>query len=322
VKLSVETKSVPLPAGRSLIEVAFEPGSYVSVGVFGPRDGLLGFDVVGPRELRALRAHGPLDEDGLLPRVLSFRAPEHIESIVLMIDVADTVELGRVALRPPEPPPFDPRATFDLKADPAPVVGLPAPVSRDDGYLLQSPARYQFLRVDVARLMLAAFRKTRVRFRRDPIAIGDISQWDGLRPATDLGMPRHISHEGGRDIDMALPADDGEPSVIRRHCSGVLVEADVQGCAPGTVRGFDALRLAFFLGFLFDGAPHGMIEKIYTDDVYVREIRRAAETLKERRWIKDAGWEGLFDDRIVRASPWHTDHVHIRFAGRPGRPPF
>lgn len=198
-----------------------------------------------------------------------------------------------------------------------PLVGLPAPASRDDGYLLQSPARYQFLRADVAHALLATFKKVRVRFRRDPIAVADISQWDGLRPATDLGKPRHISHEGGRDVDLALPADDGNPSIVRAHCDGVLVEADAQGCAPGTVRGLDALRLAFLLGFLFDMDPPGRIERVFTDDAFIREIRRATQELKARRWIKDAGLEGLHNDDIMRASPWHTDHIHIRFSGPP-----
>src|SRR5678815_5909283 len=118
---------------------------------------------------------------------------------------------------------------------------------------------------------------------------------------------------------MALPALDG-PSVVRTHCSGVLVESDVQGCAPGTAHGVDALRLAYLLGLLVESAPG--LERIFTDDVYVREIRRALEKLRERRWIHDAGYEALSDDALVRASPWHTDHIHLRFAGKGARVPW
>jgi hypothetical protein len=193
-------------------------------------------------------------------------------------------------------------------------------VTRDDGYFLQSAARYQFARTDVIAALLLAFRKTRVRYRRDPIAIADISQWDGIRPATDLGLPRHISHEGGRDVDVALAASDEEPSTVRAHCTGVLVEQSVQGCGPGTARGFDAQRMAYFLGVLFETMPP--VEKIFVDDVYLRELRRAAETLHDRRLLKDAGFEGLHDDAIVRASPWHTDHLHVRFAGPAGKATF
>jgi hypothetical protein len=285
-------------------------------------DAFLGFDVVAPWSLGRLRAHGALDEDGILPRILSFRAPVDERPLTLVVDVSAPVELRRIAVDP-----SDPQWQAEPLIGPAirrkhrtwPLVGLPVPEGRDDGYLLQSPGRYQFLRLDIANLLLSALRQTRVRFRRDPIAISDISQWDGVRPASDLGRPRHISHEGGRDVDLALPADDGEPSTVRPHCAGVLIEADVQGCAPGTVRGFDALRLAYLLGLLMDGPPDLKVERVFTDAVYVIEIRRAAETLRERRWIKPEGFDGLFDDNVVRASPWHTDHIHIRWNGLPGR---
>lgn len=311
-----------VPAGRSLVVIDVAPGSFVSIGVLGSRTALLGFDIVNPPSMRAVASHGALDEDGLLPKIVSFRALPGVAEITILVDVAEPVEIARVEGDPGALPPeiFSDKPPKKLPV--FPLIGLPAPASRDDGYLVQSPSRYQFIRMDVAVSLLAALRQTRVRFRRDPIAIADISQWDGQRPATDLGKPRHISHEGGRDIDVALPAADGEPSIVRAHCDGVLVEADVQGCAPGTTRGFDALRAAYFLGLLFDGPPPGRIERVFTDDAYVREIRRAAETLRRRRWIKDDGFEGLFDDTRVRPSPWHVDHMHIRFAGTPGRSPF
>ena len=139
-------------------------------------------------------------------------------------------------------------------------------------------------------------------------------------PATAPALPRHISHEGGRDVDIALAASDELPSTVLAHCTGVLVEEGVQGCGPGTARGFDATRTAYFLGVLFETAPP--VEKIFIDDVYLREVRKAAEKLHERRILKDPAFEGLMDDLIVRPSPWHTDHFHVRFAGPPGKPSF
>jgi hypothetical protein len=201
-----------------------------------------------------------------------------------------------------------------------PLIGLPVPSGQDDGYLLQAPGRYQFLRVDVARALLAALRQTRRRFRRDPIAIADISQWDGRRPASDLGAPRHISHEGGRDVDLALPATEGWTSTVQAHCDGVFTGPDVWVCIPGTARGVDSLRLAYFLGLLLDGPPAGTVTRIFTDEVYIRDIRQAIRTLQERRWIRQAGVEGLLDDRVLRASAWHTDHVHVRFGGPAAQP--
>jgi len=327
VRLRSSERRIGLPAGRSVVEVEVAAGRLVSIAVFGPSDALLAFDVANAPFAGAVRAHGALDEDGVLPRVASFRTPLGADRISVIVDATQPVELARIEADPTAVAPPPPKALKLGQAEPRPLIGFPAPVSREDGYLLQSPGRYQFLRVDVAAALLAALRQTRVRFRRDPIAIADITQWDGVRPATDLGRPRHISHEGGRDVDIALPANDDSPSTVRAHCAGVLVESDVHGCAPGTARGVDALRLAYLLGLLVDGepaepgaTPRDHVEKIFTDDVYVREIRKAAEVLRERRWIKDAGYAALSEDGLLRPSPWHTDHVHVRFVGEPGRP--
>lgn len=319
-RLALDAARMALPAGRSLVDVEIPAGQYISILVLGRAEALLGFDVLGPPALRPLRAHRPLDEDGLLPRALSFRAPEGAAAIQLLVDVETPVELARTAAEAPEEiaphPPGKPRPpALEL-----PLIGMPVPLAREDGYLLQSPARYQFARADVARALLAAFRQTRRRFRREPIAIADISQWDGRKPKSDLGAPRHISHELGRDVDLALPALLDEPSTVRAHCAGVFVAPEHWVCAPGTAEGVDALRLAYFLGLLLDGSPEGAVTAIFTDEVYIREIRRAAETLRERRWIKPAGLAGLLDERLLRPSAYHTDHVHVRFGGAPARP--
>lgn len=325
--LLADADTVSLNPGRSTIDVDVPASSFVSLGVFGPQQALLGFEVVlvlaetAPLEgaLSPLRAHRPLDEDSLLPRIVSFRSPPVPTVIRVIVDAADPVELRRVAAPLSDPDPL-PEKGKRYKPYMAPTIGFPAPISRDEGYFLQSPARYQFARADVIAALLRAFQKTRARFKKDPIAIADISQWDGIRPATDLGRPRHISHEGGRDVDVALAASDEEPSTVRAHCTGVLIDATTQGCGPGTARGFDAQRMAYFLGLLFETSPP--VEKIFIDDVYLRELRRAAERLHERRLLKDLGFEGLANDTIVRPSPWHTDHLHVRFAGLPGKPAF
>lgn len=338
--LGLQTPRLSLPAGRSLVRVDVPAGQLVSIAVLGDQGALLGFDVVGTGAAARLRSHGSLDEDGMLPRVVSLRAPAEASSLTVVVDAAKPVVLARVAADAARTEAPGPKALRLGEAQPRPLIGLPAPGGLDDGYVLQSPGRYQFVRVDVALSLMAALRQTRVRFRRDPIAVADCTQWDGIRPATDLGRPRHISHEGGRDVDLALPASDESPSTVRAHCAGVLVEQDVQGCAPGTARGLDAQRLAYLLGLLIEGYPRGApaasaaansgtggtagppparIERIYTDDVYVREIRRAAEQLRDRRWIKDSAYEALLDEQLLRPSHWHTDHVHVRFTGEPGR---
>lgn len=380
-----EATSLSVVAGRSIVDVFVPGSSFVSLGVFGPRHALLGFDVIdvlpapppdtapGAGEvlapdtapgsdkapasdtapgsdkasapdkasasdkapasaapaapdpallqaaLASLRARRPLDEDSLLPRIVSFRSPPVSCTVRILVDAAEPVDVQRVATAAVDVERLPEKGKRYRPAQ-APSIGFPLPETRDEGYFLQSPARYQFARADVIASLLVAFRRTRARFRRDPIAIADISQWDNIRPATDLGHPRHISHEGGRDVDIALAASDELPSTVRAHCTGVLVEEGVQGCGPGTVRGFDASRTAYFLGILFETAPP--VEKIFIDDVYLREVRKAAEKLHQRRLLKDVGLEGLSDDAIVRPSPWHTDHFHVRFAGPPGKAAF
>jgi hypothetical protein len=324
--LGLGAARLALPAGRSLVDVAVSAGTLVSVGVFGPVDALLAFDVADRDPGSTFQSPSSLDEDGRLPKIASFRVPLGVEVLRAVIDVTRPVELARVSEDPSEPQTSAFQGLFEhgtARAMPTrPLIGLPSPRSRDDGYLLGAPGRYLFTRVDVARVVLAALRQTRVRFRRDPIAVGDISQWDGVRPASDLGSPRHISHEGGRDLDVALPANDGSPSTLRSHCTGVLVEADRYVCEPGTSRGIDALRLAYFLGLLIDASPETPVTRVFTDDAFIREIQSATEQLKARRWIKDAGYEALGQDGVLRASAWHTDHVHVRFGGEPGRSPW
>jgi hypothetical protein len=56
-----------------------------------------------------------------------------------------------------------------------------------------------------------------------------------------------------------------------------------------------------------------------TDEAYIEEIRKAARELRRKNWIHDEGFAALLEDGILRPSPWHTDHVHLRFAGEDGR---
>ncbi|MBK8258444.1 MAG: penicillin-insensitive murein endopeptidase [Polyangiaceae bacterium] len=327
--LPIHKTSVAVAPGRTVLEVEVPAAVFTSIGVFGPQTSLLGFDILDvvsaasnlpiDGAAQPLRARRPLDEDGLLPRIVSFRSPSERSLVRVLVDAAEPVELRRVSTDIVEPE-FLPKKGKPPPMFQSPVIGFPVPAGRDDGYFLQAAARYQFARTDVIASLLFAFRKTKSKFRRDPIALADISQWDGIRPATDLGLPRHISHEGGRDVDIALAASDEEPSTVRAHCTGVLIEQSVQGCGPGTVRGFDASRTAYFLGLLFETMPP--VEKIFIDDVYLRELRRAAEKLHDKRVLKDPGYEGLNDDGIVRPSPWHTDHLHVRFAGPAGKPAY
>jgi hypothetical protein len=334
--LNDETNVVELAPGLSSVIVSAPAGAFVTLGVRGPQKALRRFEIVERSHLDALRT-GTKDDDGLLPTFVSFTTPnDRGLEVLLIVELAAAATLIRsVTLRAPYVPPPK-KEIIQARRRVHPLVGFPFPRDPADGYFMQAAPRYQFLRADIAQALWLALVQTRTRFRRNPIALGDASQWNGQRPAIDLDKPRHISHGEGRDIDIGLPTREDGPSLLERRCEGVLVGKQELVCAPGTVRGLDALRLAYLLGLLIDGpTPRGRhvpdvvrrkgpiveVETIFTDQAYIDEIRKAIEVLKQRRWIHDEAYGALGEDGLLRPSPWHVDHVHIRFAGKPGRVP-
>ncbi|MBW2525539.1 MAG: hypothetical protein JRI23_15250 [Deltaproteobacteria bacterium] len=322
-----------LPAGLTSARVELPAESYVTLGVVGPKDALIRWHLEAPPGVTAPRAHESLDEDGKLPAFLSFITGAEPSHVVVVVEVGAPVSLWRVSADPNDLAAPSPRELRLGRAEPRPMIGLPPPLEPRDGYLLKPPARYLFFRIDIAVALRHALRQTRVRFRRNPIVVGDGSQWDGFGPGMDHEKSRHIGHRGGTEVDIGLPSNDDSPSTIVRRCDGVLIEKDELVCSPGTVRRLDAYRLAYFLGLLLDGpTPNGIympdrrpgpiapVLSILTDQAYVDEIRKAAERLRKRRWIHDDGYGALVEEGLLRPSSWHTDHVHIRFAGERGRP--
>ncbi|NUP11879.1 MAG: hypothetical protein HOW73_38015 [Polyangiaceae bacterium] len=315
------TKAAPraqLPSGRSRIEVLVPPNVFATIALVGPAHALLGLEINGGPLASRLRRRRPLDEDGLLPRTLSVMSGEASEVIELIVDLTDaaTIQLVTASLADDREPTF--KGLKNGTEQPRPLVGMPVPIDDRAGYMLGSAGRYVFARIDVVRSLMTSFEKSRKKFNGDAICISDASQWDGKRPKADLGQVRHISHEGGCDVDIALPANDTFPSSVREHCRGVRLETDRFGCAPGTAKGVDFDRLAFFLGTLADESP-GRIVKVFLDDAFRREVIRVAPTLHERGWIKEAGLVALGEDGVLVASPWHTDHFHVRFSGEKAR---
>jgi hypothetical protein len=307
-----------------MVEVAAE--RYVTIGLRGPAKALRYFDVTADKPLTRLHA-GSRDDDRRLPTFVAFATRERRQEVAVIVDVDAPVELHRVSA---DPRAIEPPTKQALKLGQArPLVGLPFPIESGSGYFMQMPSRYLFVRADVAVALRQAFRQTRQRMRGRSIAMGDCTQWNGSRPASDMGQPRHISHEGGRDVDIGLPATDGASDITRR-CDGVLVDEGRLECAPGTVRDVDAMRLAYLLGLLIDGptaggrfvsdarrrpGPYAMVETIYTDQAYIDEIRKVLPKLRAKRWIHDEAYGALGEEGLLRASPWHVDHVHVRFVG-------
>ena len=300
LRLDRDHHTFDLPEGYTRIAVDVQPGVLVSLILLGPPRALAHFAV------EEATVHDPLDEDGLLPRVASFVPSPGTPRVTLSLEVHAPTRLVRV-----EAP-----LTPELPSGAQPLIGLPAPGERGDGYLLERPGRYQFARPDVVTALLGAFRDTRVRFRRDPIGVVDLSQWDALRPATDQNHPRHVSHEGGRDVDIALPSTE-EPSTRRDHCEKLISRDYTTGlCRRGTAKNVDYPRLAFLLGRLI---KTNHVDKIFLDAEFIVPTAEAA-----RRLVHPPGFPAWVaarlqpDAGVIRHVAWHTDHVHVRFLGPQG----
>ncbi|MEM9691543.1 MAG: hypothetical protein AAGA56_03285 [Myxococcota bacterium] len=329
--LGPDPGSLALAEGRWAVRIETRPRALVTLAVMGPRSALRRLDMVAPRAWPRLRAD-VVEDDRLLPYFTSWESPAEGVSTFAVVDVDAPVELRLVE----QPASVGVLAKELRRRRPRdltfPLIGLPQPMERYAGYFLQYPHRYQFVRADVATALRHAFRQTRLRFRRGSFGIGDASQWNGRRPASDQDQPRHISHEGGRDVDIGLPMVKGR-SRIERRCRGVTTDRGVLRCAPGSERGFDAARLAYFLGLLIDGptpggrfvpnraarpGPYAEVEVIFTDQSYIEAVHRELPELRKKGWIHDEAFGALGEQGLLRASPWHTDHVHIRFTGQAG----
>jgi hypothetical protein len=87
------------------------------------------------------------------------------------------------------------------------------------------------------------------------------------------------------------------------------------------VKGVDFERVTHFLGVLIDASP-GEVVKVFMDDAYRQEVIRVAPDLKRYGFFGSEALAALSDEGVIVASPWHTDHFHVRFRGEHGRSPF
>ncbi len=302
--LEGDRAELELPGGFSRVDVSSGDGEACSLIVTGPRDALAHLQVHGARATDAI------DEDGVLPRAISFVAG--VEAIWVGLEVHVPVRLQKVCAAPTTAIPTDDDRVL--------MIGMPTPGRRDDGYVLERPNRYQFARPDVVFSLRRALAATRARFRRDPLGLSDLTQWDGRRPGLDVGKLRHISHDGGRDVDVALPSLE-EPSTMRDHCEKDYNDDKTSAaCKPGTGKGVDAMRLAFLGGTL---VADGVLDKMFLDREFFPEVARAAERLARWGWIPKKAAARLEPGAgILVHVPWHTDHVHLRFLGAKALAPF
>ena len=311
LRLARDRDELAIPAGEWRVEVDVEPGDLTTILVVGERESLRHF------AMQDVRVFDALEEDGKLPRAASLFVPVDVRALAVSLEVSSDV---RLMVRR-----ADARAELPSASASVDLLGMPSPLLRDDGYVLERPNRYQFARPDVVAFLRDGFRDTRARFRRDPIGIVDITQWDGRRPAVDIGKPRHVSHDGGRDVDIAIPSTE-EPSLQRDHCDKQISPDPRRGdghftavCKKGTGRAFDATRLAYLLGKL---AARRVLDRVFLDDEFLEPLAKAADRLARHHVItKHAAAALQPEGGVMKHLPWHTDHVHIRFLGPKGRAP-
>jgi hypothetical protein len=94
---------------------------------------------------------------------------------------------------------------------------MPGPYSETNAkslgydYWKSSPEKYSYLRRDLVMLFQYAVCEVNQKFpSTTPLALGDLTQSDGMTPGTDVGAPRHpTSTHRGNDLDIAYYQTDG-----------------------------------------------------------------------------------------------------------------
>ncbi|MFO0709537.1 MAG: hypothetical protein U0353_06840 [Sandaracinus sp.] len=177
-----------------------------------------------------------------------------------------------------------------------------------DGYTTRSSTvfRYQYGRRDL--LMYVRHAAQRVAgLGMAPLIPEDFSQWDGMTPGTDVGAPRHASHQRGKDVDISLHGLDGM-NEWRSYCTPEAT-ADGRECVPGTIMNFDGTANAIWFGDIF---ASGRVTMCFLD----RELIPAAVTGAEEASLVgelDDTLVPLFDDGVhLQHWPNHDNHLHVR----------
>jgi hypothetical protein len=144
---------------------------------------------------------------------------------------------------------------------------------------------------EIVRVM-DAFHRTYPDSETNPLVVGDLSYRHGREIAP------HRSHQSGRDADISYPRIDRPPTY--RHFHGFpSYKLDVE-------RTFWLLR-EFIRG--------GHVEYIFVDRDWQRLLYREAKRQgAPEGWVERVfQYPGWASRGIIRDSPGHHDHFHIRF---------
>lgn len=179
-----------------------------------------------------------------------------------------------------------------------------------DGYAHTSSTvfRYQYGRRDMLMFIRHAGHSMRAAGLA-PFVPEDLSQWDGMTPGTDVGAPRHSSHQRGKDGDFSLYGTDGQ-SIWRSFCT-TETTADGRECIAGTESGLDGLATARMIG---DFYATGRVTMCFLDRELIPVVVAGAHQAVAMG-VLDASLEPLFSDGVhLQHWPNHDNHVHIRLS--------
>ena len=166
--------------------------------------------------------------------------------------------------------------------------------------------RYQFGRRDMVMLLRHAGRRM-LALGKTPFYPYDLSQWDGETPGTDVGAPRHASHQRGKDVDVSLYGTDGK-SIWRSFCT-TATSSSGRECVNGTAKGLDGRSTAREIAGFYEG---GIVTMMFLDQELIEVVRPAAAPLATEGVI-DAKLVPLFGDGThLQHWPNHDNHVHVR----------
>ncbi len=192
---------------------------------------------------------------------------------------------------------------------------LQLPVRNDpffDGYdwTPSTVFRYQFGRRDMVMLLRHAAREMALA-GREPFIPEDLSQWNAETPGTDVGAPRHASHQNGKDVDFSLYGSDGL-SVWRSYCDAVNT-GDGRECEAGSVTNFDGRANAeLYAAFL----QSGRVTMSFLDGELIPFVEEGADEAAADGAISE-DLLPRFSDGSLQHWPNHDNHIHLRMAETP-----
>jgi hypothetical protein len=131
------------------------------------------------------------------------------------------------------------------------LLQLPLPIDPEiDGYAITTSTilRYQYGRRDLVMFVRYAGQRAIARGMA-PFVPHDFSQWNGETPGNDVGSPRHVSHQRGKDVDISLYGLDGL-STWRSYCTTETTSGGRE-CIAGTMHDYDGTVNALLFGDFF-----------------------------------------------------------------------